>query len=446
MSGFGDAGAIGAMLCRMTRGLRGTIAVVVLVLVVAVLAWAPAGSGPARAGVAEAAGAVAPAGVTRMAATAAVSGVGPFTITAPDLGIHANHTKPKAPTGALRLNCYPTWREINPAKGVYRWAKMDALVNRAVAWGYSDIVHSFCGTPKWAAGPVKTPKYEALGYKSTAAPKNMADWEAYITEVVKRYKGRITAYQAWNEGTAKSFFQGTPSQLGTMTSLLNKVVSTHDPNALVLSASVQQVNSAQRSWGLSYLKQLKSRGWPVEVLTFHGYGPRNTVANGRQAAITSFRRQLASLRAPRLPIWDTETTYTGTAIKGEKAGALVVRSYLDGWRMGVKRTYWYIWFDGYNKFGSIQMRSGSAPALALKRFGDRVIGATYLGCTEASNGLVRCRFTKDGQPFTIMWAEGSSVVVPQAAATSYQNLATGSWSSATRITVKGSPLLIGARP
>ena len=59
---------------------------------------------------------------------------GSFTVQAQDLGVHANHSKPDIPLTAIRLNCYPTWRESNPAPGVYDWSAMDLLVDRARAY------------------------------------------------------------------------------------------------------------------------------------------------------------------------------------------------------------------------------------------------------------------------------------------------------------------------
>jgi len=367
----------------------------------------------------------------------------PFEVAASDLGIHANHTRPAAPTGALRLNCYPTWRETNPAPGVYDWTAMDALVDRARSWGYQDIVHSFCATPEWAAGPVDRPKKEVLGARSTAAPPLQA-WKDYTTAVVQRYKGRITAYQAWNEGTTAQFFQGTPDQLADMTVALRDVVAAHDPDALVVSASVQQVTPEFRDWGLQYLTALKQRDWPIEVISFHSYAEKDSLTPGRQGVIEGFHDQLEQLAAPDLPLWDTETTYTGRPVTGEDAGALVVRSFLDSWRMGVDRTYWYIWFDGDNPFGSIQMRADSAAGKALKRFGDLVIGATYQGCTEEPDGLVRCPFERDGKPFTILWAEQSPVAVTLPEAQTVTNLATGKESTEDALEVGGSPVLVPA--
>jgi hypothetical protein len=274
----------------------------------------------------------------------------------------------------------------------------------------------------------------------------MADWQAFVTAVVKRYKGRITSYQVWNEATTDQFFQGTPKQMAQMTQVLFKVVGQHDPGATVVSASMQQFNPAVRDWGLRYLKQLKALGWPVEVYSFHGYGPDNTFANGRQSVITGFRKQLSSLRAPSRPVWDTEVTYkSAKALSGQRQGALVLRSFMDGWRMGIPRTYWYRWSEQFNSFGAVQMRPGSVPAKALKRFSTQVIGASYRGCTEGTNGLVRCRFLKNGKYFTILWAEGSAVTVTRSTSTRFVNLVTGTSASSRRIQVTGSPLLINAR-
>jgi len=402
------------------------------------LAAAPAGNSPL--GTAPAAAAPVPAAVKAAAPR------GSFTVGSTHLGIHANHARPSVPTGSLRLNCFPLWSEVHTGRGQFNWGPMDAIVDRAVDWGYRDIMFTFCGTPRWAGGPVRTPRREVLGPWSTSAPKNLDDWSAFVSAVVDRYKGRITHYQAWNEPTTDQFFQGTPKQMAAMTKRLNDIVARQDPNATVVAASLQQVNKSMRDWGYKYLKELKALRWPVEVFSFQGYSSSG-VPDGRQSVISGFKRQLRSLRAPNRQVWDTEITYKATRgrLTANRQGALVIRSYLDGWRMGVRRTYWYAWTDGPMPFGGVRMSPGTVPAAALDRFGSKVIGARYTGCKESSNGLVRCTFTRDGGTFTILWSERKPVTVRRTTSTSYQDLVTGATAAGRSIRVADQPLLVNGR-
>ena len=50
-------------------------------------------------------------------------------------------------------------------------------------------------------------------------------------------------------------------------------------------------------------------------------------------------------------------------------------TFLDGWRTGVRRPYWYLWSADYYSFPGIQMRIGDASTAALNTLGDWVIGA-----------------------------------------------------------------------
>ena len=41
-------------------------------------------------------------------------------------------------------------------------------------------------------------------------PQDLADWDDWVRQVATRYKGRITAYQPWNEANLTTFSTGTP--------------------------------------------------------------------------------------------------------------------------------------------------------------------------------------------------------------------------------------------
>jgi hypothetical protein len=342
----------------------------------------------------------------------AQAGSGDFKIKGAQFGIHDfTNQKPGLNSGTIRLNFQPTWSTVQPSKGTWNWSQMDAAVNQARVWGFKDILFAFAGTPSWAAGPVPHPTYEILGAGSTAAPKDMGAWKEYVTRAVKRYKGKIKYWQTWNEATSWQFYQGTPSQMAKMTQILNKVVNKYGGGAKSLSASVQTHQPVYWArFAPAYFRAMDKRGWPADILSGHFYPTLRGGPDKRIAQINMFNAALNRTGAPKgKQRWDTEANFWTTVpgnpsagrVTGDKAMTWIARNYLDSWRTGLRRSYWYTWETpgGNAQFPGIKTRTGDPGTTAYNVLAGWTIGAKYKGCTT-SGALVSCHFTK-GSSFDI---------------------------------------------
>jgi hypothetical protein len=327
-------------------------------------------------------------------------------ITPESFGVHSFTTDPGVPAGALRMNCWPTWRMMEPTKGDRTWGAMDATLNKVRSWGVSDVMFVFCGTPRWAAGPVADPSKELkpplFGKGSTAAPKNMAFFRSFVTAFVKRYSATIDHYQAWNEITSPQFYQGTAGQMATMTKILSEVVRQYDPTATVVGGSIQtHVATWYRSMGRSYMKALRAIGWPIDAFAGHFYPLAKGGPAERNVQIKRFVKDLRKQKKPsRVQMWDTEANfYTSVPgnppagrLKGKKAATFLARNYLDSWALGLRRSYWYLWSSRYEAFAGIQMRKGDIATRTYRTLAGWTIGSTFKKCRTKGN-LVKCSFT-----------------------------------------------------
>ena len=353
---------------------------------------------------------------------AAVKKAPRITITAPprrvgklvpgDFGMHSYQGKPGVPAGSYRHNCYPLWRTMNPAPGVYDWEDADQIIAESRAMGFTDVMFSFCGTPEWAAkGPVAMPEREYWGKYATAAPKDMGDWRTFLRAFVSRYSGQISTYEAWNEATAKYLWQGTPDEMAEMTEILYEVVADLDPTARVVSANSQM--GEQPAWFRSffprYMAALAARNWPVDVVAIHSYAghpdkipPAEGVVK-RAAVLGEFVRAAKKAGIPdRVQFWDTETNYLGKA-DPRLQQAMVLRTYLDSWRNGFKRTYWYMWVKEAYPWLGIQMMDGAPGVVAYTTLMSWTVGSTFKGC--GVDGALRvCEFVRGGKTFRIAYA------------------------------------------
>lgn len=329
-----------------------------------------------------------------------------------NFGIHSYQGDPGLASGSYRHNCYPLWRNMNPAPGVYDWAAADKIIDEGRAMGFSDALFSFCGTPAWAARtPVLNPAREYWGESSTAAPKDMADWRTFVRAFIQRYGTRIARYETWNEATAQFLWQGTPDEMGQMTKILYDAVQELDPTATVVSANSQMGEQPAwfRSFFPKYMKALAVRGWPVDVVSIHtyaGHPSKIAPAEGVVKRAEVLDEFVAAAKAAGIPsrvqFWDTETNYLGKA-DSRLQQALVLRTYLDSWRHGLKRTYWYMWVKEPYPWLGIQMMDGAPGVTAYNTLMQWTLGAKFLGCAQTDK-LYVCSFSRGGKKFTIAYS------------------------------------------
>jgi len=329
-----------------------------------------------------------------------------------------------APFGALRLWDNGTaWSQIETAPGVYKWDNLEGALANAASKGMKDIMLVLGTTPAWNAktkGPNDYPQADAA-----SAPKDLNAWDNYVTQVVTRYKGRITSYEIWNEANLKTFWNGTPEEMADLTKRAYDIIKKIDPAATVVSASPStRLTSSFTKFYPAYLQALADKGWPIDVLAIHTYPTASGDPVERGAYIKAAQDYIKAANAPAsIALWDTELNY-GLAgpgpdkpkvdITGAKAAGWVVRTYIDDLRYGVGRSYWYIWTQKPYDLLGIQAYPGSDAEQGFFALQNWVIGQKFDGCTDAS-GVVTCNFSLAGGRSTVAWAEKgeASFTVPE---------------------------------
>ena len=323
---------------------------------------------------------------------------------------------PTIPIGSLRLwDNETTWSSIEKSNGVFDWSNLDAAVANAQTHGMNDILLVLAGTPAWATDDPASGGVAGVLPGAAGMPKDLGDWDDWVRNVATRYKGKITAYQIWNEANLTTFSTGTPAQMAKLTKRAYDIIKSIDPNATVVAPSTgTRLGGPFKKFYPAYLAQLKSLGWPVDVFAAHTYPASKGTPTDRAALAKQWIAMLDAAGAPNKPLWDTENNF-GLAgpgplnpdqdIEGVKASNWAARTYLDSLRLGISRTYWYAW-GPYNDLVGIQMNAGSPAATSLATLQDWIVGATFNGCTNGN--AVTCRFVKDGKAQQVVWAEAGS--------------------------------------
>lgn len=128
------------------------------------------------------------------------------------------------------------WRDIEGAgKGRLEWEHADQAVFITNAKGV-DLLARIDNAPDWAA-----PGCFDQGKKMMGPARKMQDWIDFLRAFVTRYRGRIRAYEIWNEPNLSREWCGQPPNPKEYVDLLKVSYSTIkaiDPNAMIVSAGL----------------------------------------------------------------------------------------------------------------------------------------------------------------------------------------------------------------
>lgn len=330
---------------------------------------------------------------------------------------------PTVPIGGLRLwDTETTWSVLEPAKGQFAWGKLDTAVATAKQNGVNDILLVLAGTPSWATDDPASGGAAGVLPGAAGMPRNMADWDSFVTAVVTRYKGQITGYQVWNEANLSTFSTGSPAEMAELTKRAYDIIKSIDPNATVVAPSMgtrlgskgSTLSKKFTKYYTQYLAELKKDNWPIDVWAAHTYPASLGTPVDRGLLIKGYMNALKKAGAPSKPIWDTENNF-GLAgpgpqnpdqdITDRRAYSWTAQTYLDALRFGISRVYWYAW-GPENDLVGIQMYEGTPGATAYATVQDWIVGTTYKGCTGGNKGKpVTCTFDKGGKTTKVVWTE-----------------------------------------
>ena len=123
------------------------------------------------------------------------------------------------------------WREIEGAgKGAFDWERTDRVMDQIDAHGLN-VIARLGVQPQWAGG----------GYPEVGPPNNLQDFADFAAAVATRYKGRIDAYQVWNEPNLAREWGNSPPNAAEYTEMLKAVynaIKQVDPHPIIISAGL----------------------------------------------------------------------------------------------------------------------------------------------------------------------------------------------------------------
>lgn len=343
----------------------------------------------------------------------------PQRISASLFGMHIHHAAdttdwPTVPIAEWRLwDAYVAWPNLEPVKGEWHFDILDKYMKLAADHSV-DLVLPLGLSPAWASARPDEKSVYRPGF--AAEPKNIEDWRTYVASVARHCKGRIHAYEIWNEPNLKLFWTGTVDQMVVLTREASQIIRAIDPQALIISPSPTQEN------GVAWLSEFLSKGGGefVDVIGYHFYvAPQAPEAS--LPLVSRVKHLLVAHGAGGKPIWNTETGWflPKPFPSEELAAAYVARAYLLNWAAGVQRLYWYSW----DNHGWVTLETTEKDNRTLKSAGkayDQIfhwlVGASVQDCTADKQQTWTCKLERDGKLQWIVWnSAGPRRFVPPAA-------------------------------
>jgi hypothetical protein len=237
------------------------------------------------------------------------------------------------------------WKDIQPnaptgADTDFTWTRTDFVLNQVETSNPGATVLMTLGiTPLWASA--RPTEYGIYGSGTAAEPNDFAYgtgnayWTRYVRALATRYKGRIDAYEIWNEADYNAMWTGGPAKLLELARIAYTEIKAIDPAAVILSPNFTS-GGGPRMLG-EYL-DLGGAAY-ADVISCHVYfdgEPEIYLASLRNILF------LSAQKAPGKPVWNTESTVRAAAPATDPslARGYVARLALLQWAAGIRNFTW----------------------------------------------------------------------------------------------------------
>ena len=321
--------------------------------------------------------------------------------------------------GAIRLqDANVTWADLEPVKGGWQWGRLDNIVKNTGSANV-DILLPLQATPTWAASNPRSIGAYGLGANTT--PAEWADWEHYVAAVVRRYKGRISIYEVWNEPNLKQFFSGTPQEMAELTKRASEVIHREDPSAKVVCSSITG------DYGITWLKQYLDLGAGkyCDVIGYHFYTNHQSPEK-MLPIIRSVQKVMNEAGLRDKPLWNTESGWLIShggpvdyaaagfspgvkVLSADEAAAYVPRSLLLAKYAGIGRFYWYSWDHQTAGLSAGRGIGWTRPARVYSDF-VKIFSGSKLETCKNTDSLWQCDLQlQDNKRVYAYWVETDSM-------------------------------------
>jgi GH35 family endo-1,4-beta-xylanase len=203
---------------------------------------------------------------------------------------------------------YVNWATVEPNPGEFRWVDPDNIV-KAMGDQEVQILMRVHGTPAWARPPESS---------FTHPPDEVARFADFMTALASRYKGKVAAYEIWNEPNLAYEWGNLTPDPAAYTEMLKAAytaVKAVDPTALIIVGGLATTgDGSPTAYGdLKYLEAMYEAGAKgyFDALGSHPYsfGRPPDEVDPWGLSLSRVEEQYAVMEANgdgATPIWITE--------------------------------------------------------------------------------------------------------------------------------------------
>ena len=313
---------------------------------------------------------------------------------------------PAVPFGAWRLwDAYVAWPSLEPQKDHWNLKELDLYIEAAKEHQV-EILLPLGLSPQWASS--HPDEKSAYGLGNAAGPARLGAWQDYVRTLATRYKGRVRAYEIWNEPNLKQFYSGSIPEMLQLAGAAYTIIKEIDPQAVVCSPSATGPDGVH--WLDQYLEQ--GGGKYADVIGFHFY-TNPEPPEDMLPLIQHVKAVMHKYNVSNMPLWNTETgwaienrlsvvpaapasvKFNSVVLSEERAAAYLARTYILNWAESVQRLYWYSWDNNVMGLTEADGRTVKLPGRAYTEVQGWLLGARMHSCQSDETGTWMCEITRD---------------------------------------------------
>ena len=204
------------------------------------------------------------------------------------------------------------WVGVEDQRGQRDFTAPDLFVASARRYNLQ-IIGTFWGFPRWASS----------NGQLNGLPANLAQWGRYVSDVVKRYRGKVHVWEIESEPDCGTYFSGTVEDYAAILKEAYHAAKSADPDCLVMTSGFD-------GSGEAYLDRLLrlGAGNDCDLIGFHPYNSTPAECEARMRLVW----KILNFHHVRKPVWATEVGFQvhgwkdgpdQTASEEEKAACLV---------------------------------------------------------------------------------------------------------------------------
>lgn len=220
--------------------------------------------------------------------------------------------------GVRYLRCAFSWNGVEKTQGKYEWAFWDNLVAEAGRAGV-ELIPYVAYTPEWAAR-----KHEMFWAEP---PRDMRLYAEFMAEIVARYRGKIHAWEIWNEPDNAEYWRGSTEEYAELVRQGAVAMRRADPAIVLVLGGMSRGPSP-------FFRELLTKyqvGEYVDVIAMHAY-PETWDQERLETVYTEWVDEMSELinfNAAGVDFWINEMGYADYRYRPTQATKWGIPAYYE---------------------------------------------------------------------------------------------------------------------